>query len=238
MLSLFIISTEKSGHHLGVLLYVFFFFFLLPPPLLCSIDLSTPSPIIFVYRELCSDRTQCCKSDWSGLCLFCFFQPSFELLFFPQFTAILFVRVPNLPRRRRSVRRRGNSKKPRQLRRRLRTRCPGGGGYGRKQALTHLSYKVLALTVITPDTILSFVSRVMSTYAHLFVNIVTDLLCDQDLSQSLYILHRNFLRLPPMGCGAAEAAGLVFVCFVIHNVHVLLANRVDLGFFFFCLYSI
>ena len=34
-----------------------------------------------------------------------------------------------------------------------------------------------------------------------------------------------------MGCGAAEATGLGFVCFVVINPRVLLANRVDLTFF-------
>mgnify|MGYP003571761694 CR=1 FL=1 len=34
-----------------------------------------------------------------------------------------------------------------------------------------------------------------------------------------------------MGYGAAEATGLGFVCFVAINPCVLLANRVDLGFF-------
>ena len=33
------------------------------------------------------------------------------------------------------------------------------------------------------------------------------------------------------GCGAAEVTGLGFVCFVIINTRVLLANRADLGFF-------
>ena len=32
-----------------------------------------------------------------------------------------------------------------------------------------------------------------------------------------------------MGCGAAEATGLGFVCFVFINPCVFLANRVDLG---------
>ena len=38
-----------------------------------------------------------------------------------------------------------------------------------------------------------------------------------------------------MGCGAAEATGrgLVLFCFVVINPRVLLANRVDLGFFLF-----
>ena len=35
-----------------------------------------------------------------------------------------------------------------------------------------------------------------------------------------------------MGCGAAEATGLGFVCFVVISPRVLSANRVDLGFFF------
>ena len=35
-----------------------------------------------------------------------------------------------------------------------------------------------------------------------------------------------------MGCGAAEATGLGFVCFAIVNPRVLSANRVDLGLFF------
>ena len=34
-----------------------------------------------------------------------------------------------------------------------------------------------------------------------------------------------------MGCGAAEATGLGFVCFVVLNPCVFSANRVDLGFF-------
>ena len=34
-------------------------------------------------------------------------------------------------------------------------------------------------------------------------------------------------------CGAAEATGLGFVCFVVINSCVLSANRVDLGFFFY-----
>ena len=36
-----------------------------------------------------------------------------------------------------------------------------------------------------------------------------------------------------MGCGAAEATGLGFVCFVVISPCVLSANRVDLGFFCF-----
>ena len=35
-----------------------------------------------------------------------------------------------------------------------------------------------------------------------------------------------------MGCGAAEETGLGFVCFVVINSCVLLANRVDFGLFF------
>ena len=35
-----------------------------------------------------------------------------------------------------------------------------------------------------------------------------------------------------MGCGAAEATGLGFVCYVVINPHVLSASRVDLGFLF------
>ena len=34
-----------------------------------------------------------------------------------------------------------------------------------------------------------------------------------------------------MGCGAAEATGLDFFCFVVINPRVVSANRVDLGFF-------
>ena len=45
------------------------------------------------------------------------------------------------------------------------------------------------------------------------------------------ILHWSFLRSPPP-CGAAEATGLGFVCFVVINRRVLSANRVDLGFMF------
>ena len=40
-----------------------------------------------------------------------------------------------------------------------------------------------------------------------------------------------------MGCGAAEATGLGFVCFVVINPWVLSANRVDLGFFLFHKFS-
>ena len=36
-----------------------------------------------------------------------------------------------------------------------------------------------------------------------------------------------------MGCGAAEATGPGFVCFVVLNPHVLSANRVDFGFLYF-----
>ena len=39
-----------------------------------------------------------------------------------------------------------------------------------------------------------------------------------------------------IGCGAAEATGLGFVCSVVINSRVLLANRVDLGFFVFVSY--
>mgnify|MGYP003571759600 CR=1 FL=1 len=39
------------------------------------------------------------------------------------------------------------------------------------------------------------------------------------------ILHPPYAGL--MGCGAAEATGLGFVCFVVLNTHVLPANRVD-----------
>ena len=40
-----------------------------------------------------------------------------------------------------------------------------------------------------------------------------------------------------MGCGAAEATGLGFVCFVVINPRVLSANSVDLGFFLFLIFS-
>ena len=46
----------------------------------------------------------------------------------------------------------------------------------------------------------------------------------------------NVIPPPPpwvMGCGAAEATGLGFVCFVVINPCVLSANRVDLVFFCF-----
>ena len=36
-----------------------------------------------------------------------------------------------------------------------------------------------------------------------------------------------------MGCGAAEATGLGFVCFAVINPRVLSTHRVDLGFFLF-----
>ena len=35
-----------------------------------------------------------------------------------------------------------------------------------------------------------------------------------------------------MGCGAAEATGLGFVCFVVINPRVLSTDRVDFGLFF------
>ena len=41
-----------------------------------------------------------------------------------------------------------------------------------------------------------------------------------------------------MGCGAAEATGLGFVCFVVTNPCVLSANKVDLGFFCFKIFPI
>ena len=40
-----------------------------------------------------------------------------------------------------------------------------------------------------------------------------------------------------MGCSAAEATGLGFVCFVVINPRVFSANRVDLGFFLFHIFS-
>ena len=40
-----------------------------------------------------------------------------------------------------------------------------------------------------------------------------------------------------MGCGAAEATGLGFVCFVVINPPVLSANRVDFGLFCFIDFS-
>ena len=40
-----------------------------------------------------------------------------------------------------------------------------------------------------------------------------------------------------MGSGAAEATGLGFVCFVVINHRVLLANRVDFGLFLFHKFS-
>ena len=41
-----------------------------------------------------------------------------------------------------------------------------------------------------------------------------------------------------MGCGAAEATGLGFVCFVVINPRVLSANRVDFGLSCFINFSI
>ena len=41
----------------------------------------------------------------------------------------------------------------------------------------------------------------------------------------------SFVRWRVMGCGAAEATGLCFVCFVVINPRVLSANRVDFGLF-------
>ena len=35
-----------------------------------------------------------------------------------------------------------------------------------------------------------------------------------------------------LGCIAAKATGLGFVCFVVLSTRVLSANRIDLGFFF------
>ena len=55
-------------------------------------------------------------------------------------------------------------------------------------------------------------------------------------SVSIYILyHPHPLVRWSEGCGAAEATGLGFVCFVVLNPRVLSANRVDLGFFFLLL---
>ena len=52
------------------------------------------------------------------------------------------------------------------------------------------------------------------------------------------------IMLPPppppagvMGCGAAEATGLGFVCFVVLNPRVLSANRVDFGLCLFHIFS-
>ena len=52
---------------------------------------------------------------------------------------------------------------------------------------------------------------------------------------TLILLFTLKLKSPPplMGCGAAEATGLGFVCFVVINLHVLSANRIDFGLFFF-----
>ena len=51
------------------------------------------------------------------------------------------------------------------------------------------------------------------------------------------LLDCTSFSLPPyagvMGCGAAEATGLGFVCFVVLNLRVLSANRVDFGLFCF-----
>mgnify|MGYP003571732062 CR=1 FL=1 len=43
----------------------------------------------------------------------------------------------------------------------------------------------------------------------------------------------SFCRYPSVGCGASEATGPGFVCFVVFNPRVLQANRVDLGLFWF-----
>ena len=45
------------------------------------------------------------------------------------------------------------------------------------------------------------------------------------------------LPLPLMECGAAEATGLNFVCFVVINPRVLSANRVNFGLFLFHKFS-
>ena len=51
---------------------------------------------------------------------------------------------------------------------------------------------------------------------------------------SFFLLHKfsHFTYAGVMGCGAAEAIGLGFVCFVVINPRVLSANRVDFGLFF------
>ena len=49
---------------------------------------------------------------------------------------------------------------------------------------------------------------------------------------SVPAFHSPFYHLL-MGCGATEATGLGFVCFVVINPHVLTANRVDFGLFLF-----
>ena len=46
-----------------------------------------------------------------------------------------------------------------------------------------------------------------------------------------YILSQTPPLRTAIGCGAAEATGLGFVCFVVINPRVLSANRVDLDFF-------
>ena len=48
----------------------------------------------------------------------------------------------------------------------------------------------------------------------------------RNFAVSIFIF--EFLLLPPMGCGAAKATGLGFVCYVVINPRVS-ANRVDLG---------
>ena len=45
--------------------------------------------------------------------------------------------------------------------------------------------------------------------------------------------NQNLRTLGVIGCGAAEATGLGFVCVVVLNPRVLSASRVDLGFFSF-----
>mgnify|MGYP003571746643 CR=1 FL=1 len=57
----------------------------------------------------------------------------------------------------------------------------------------------------------------------------------EDLKRILlmYVPPLFLFQFHPMGCGAAEATGLGFVCFVVINPCVLSANRVDLGFFLF-----
>ena len=48
-----------------------------------------------------------------------------------------------------------------------------------------------------------------------------------------YAILNNIIHSRVIGCGAAEATGMGFVCFVAINPCVLSANRVDLGLFYF-----